>query len=114
MISISKFATKAIVSLALVSASFGALADMQSDRKVLIQKLIQRNVFQKVEVPGSLPRVWVTPLFHSLNFDHKQAFVSVVYAYYKTNDPTSTLVLVYDSKNGKRIGQFDTGRLHMD
>jgi hypothetical protein len=51
---------------------------MQAQRWQLIQKLINAGVFTKVDVPGKLPRVYVTPRFNALDFDTKQKFVSVV------------------------------------
>jgi len=73
----------------------------QRQRRALIDKLISRGIFQKVERPGEVPHVWVTPLFMALNFDDKQSFISVVYAYYGDD-----LVSLRDSKTGGRIGTF--------
>jgi len=55
---------------------------MQGQRKTLIEKLIREEVFQKVEMRGSAPRVWVLPRFALATFDQKQSFISAVYAYY--------------------------------
>ena len=54
----------------------------QQGRWAAIQKFIEKGVFTKVGVPGSLPRVHVGPLFYMANFDDKQFFLGVVYAYY--------------------------------
>jgi hypothetical protein len=48
---------------------------MQEQRKKLINKLINQGIFQKVEMPGSFPSVWVKPGFYSLDFDTKDKFV---------------------------------------
>lgn len=79
---------------------------MQKGRRELIDKLIAQGVFQKVEIPGNLPRLWVQPAFHELDFDAKQKFTSVVYAYYVDSGDVSASVRLYDSKTGKEIGSF--------
>lgn len=80
--------------------------ELQQKRLALIEDLISEGVFHKVEKPATYPHVWVTPLFHSLDFDDKQAFISVVYAYYITKDPASDIVVLYDSKTGNEVGTY--------
>ena len=82
-------------------------AEAQAGRKALIAKLIREGVFQKVEVPGNLPRLWVRPGFHALDFDQKKTFVAVVYAYYFAGSKMTDSVLIYDSLTGKEIGIFN-------
>lgn len=91
-------------------------ADVQEGRKAFIQKLIDRGVFQKVEVPGNLPHLWVRPAFYSLDFDTKSQFVNVVYAYHVTQNSTRNIVVLYDSRTGKSIGKYvpDLGGLKLD
>ena len=96
---------KLAISLFLVF-SLNVSADVQDDRKGFIQKLIGMNVFQKVEIPGSLPHLWVKPSFNSLSFDEKNSFVNVVYSYYYTLDSSYSIVVLYDSLSGKKIGTF--------
>ena len=81
--------------------------ETQAKRKSLIKRLIAEGVFQKVEVPGNLPRVWVTARFKALLFDDKQQFISVVYAYYFNGNGFTDTVLVYDNLNGREIGQYN-------
>ena len=53
-----------IVVLGLLWCNVG-FADDQADRKKLIDNLINKhNIFEKIEIPGTIPRVWVTPKFH--------------------------------------------------
>lgn len=94
-----------VVLLMAVGIQF-ASADMQSDRRAFIHKLIARGAFQKVEIPGRYPHVWVTPLFYELDFELKQKFISVVYAYYKGQNPQSDIVVLFDGRSGKEIGKF--------
>lgn len=97
---------KMLLALLLSSVCLGAFADMQSDRKALIQKLINKGIFQKVEVPGTLPHLWVRPAFYALDFDAKSQFVNVVYAYYITQNHQYNIVVLYDGKTGKEIGKY--------
>jgi hypothetical protein len=83
-----------------------ASPEMQEKRLALIEDCISKGIFYKVEKPATYPHVWVTPLFHSLNFDDKQAFISVVFAYYISKDPACDMVVLYDSKTGKEVGVF--------
>lgn len=85
----------------------------QKGREDLIQKLIDTGIFQKVEMPGNLPRLWVRQDFHDLEFEAKQKFVSVVYAYYFDGSNISDRVRIYDSVSGKEIGGFDQSNLTM-
>lgn len=81
---------------------------IQEQRKEFIAKLIKRGVFKKIEVPGDLPRVWVSPLFNALDYEQKSTFVEVVYAYYAehSNNPDLMVVKLYDSKTGNKIGTY--------
>lgn len=93
-----------------------ASADMQSDRQAFIQKLIARGAFQKVERPGQYAHVWVRPAFYDLEFDLKQKFVSVVYAYYRAKDARADVVVLFDGRTNKKIGSFSEvgGGLSLD
>ena len=97
---------KILLSVLLGSVCVGVLADMQSDRNAFIQKLINMGVFQKVEVPGTLPHLWVKPAFYMLDFDTKSKFVNVVYAYYITQNTKYDIVVLYDSQTGKEVGKY--------
>jgi hypothetical protein len=89
----------------------------QTQRKQLIEKLIASRIFHKVATPGNAPRVYVLPPFYELDFDTKQQFVSVVYAFYfdGTNELTD-LVRVFDARTNKSIGTYTigTGGLMLD
>lgn len=79
---------------------------LQPDREKLLGKLIARGIFRKVEVPGTLPHVWVGPEFYALEFELKQKFVSVVSAYYVVQSETFDPVVLYDVHSGKQVGTF--------
>jgi len=78
----------------------------QAGREKLIKKLQTERVFHKIETPGTLPRLYVAPRFYTLDFDMKQQFVSVVYAYYFDGKKITDSVRIYDSKSGKEVGYF--------
>jgi len=86
--------------------SMDSSPEMQAKRLNLINKLISEGIFYKVEKPGDYAHVWLTPLFHSLDFEDKESFVSVVYAYYISRDSKADTVILYDSKTGKHIGVY--------
>ncbi len=94
------------LSLVAQAAPIDKSAEMQDDRKSLIEKLIREGVFQKVEMPGNLPRVWVRSQFYDLDFDLKQQFISVVFAYYFDGARPSDSVRIFDAKTNKEIGTF--------
>lgn len=89
---------------------------MQEQRKEMIEKLQRSGIFQKVEVPGNLPHLWVRPSFYALDFDAKQSFVNVVYSYFYTKNPSYRMVILFDSRSGKEVGEFSPalGGLKMD
>ena len=79
----------------------------EARRKALIEKLIREGIFQKIETPGNLPRLWVRSAFHELDFDQKKTFVEVVYAYYFDGSDRTEWVRIFDSQTGKEIGGFN-------
>ena len=89
-----------------MEAEAGKPDDKQEDRKTFIEKLIGQGIFQKVDVPGTLPKVWVTPAFYALDFEMKQKFISVVYVYYMKQDSRYHIVILRDSRTGKDVGTY--------
>lgn len=91
-----------------------ALNVKQAKREKMIQKLINEGIFQKAETPGNLPHLWVKPAFYALDYDSKQTFVNVVWAYYITADPKYEIVMLYDSRTGKHVGTYSKRGLDME
>ena len=82
-------------------------ADDQAERKKLIDNLINKhNIFEKIEIPGLVPRVWVTPKFHLLTFSKKKTFIHLVYSYYYTKNSDYKAVRIFDNMTGKEIGGY--------
>ncbi len=88
--------------------------ELQAQRLAFIQKLTARGLFTTVEQPATLPHVWITPAFRSLDYRTQNKFLGVVFAYYYagTSGPKNPLrdygriVVLKDSQTGKRIGSF--------
>ena len=96
----------AIVVLGLMWCNL-SFADDQAKRKELIDSLINKhNIFEKIEIPGTIPRVWVTPKFRLLTFSEKKAFIHLVYSYYYTENSDYDAVRIFDSMTGKEIGGY--------
>jgi hypothetical protein len=82
-------------------------ADLQTRRAEFIEKLVEAKVFQKAEVTGTFPRLWVEPRFYTLDFDKKQKCVGVVHAFHAKGNAIKDMVIVYDASSKRRIGTFD-------
>ncbi len=103
---IAALAILAMVEVAVAETAINKSEAMQAGRLKLMEKLKNERVFQKVEIPGTLPRLFVQPRFYTLDFDMKQKFVSVVYAYYFDGSKSTDSVRIYDSRSGKEIGYY--------
>ncbi len=91
------------------TSTLHVFADMQDDRWEFIEGLVDKGVFQKVEVPSKYPHLWVRPAFLRLDFSMKKDFVNVVFAFYVTNGTItkrSGLIVLYDSRTGKKVGVY--------
>jgi len=79
----------------------------QAKRKELIDKMINEyHIVEKIEIPGSLPRVWVTPQFHLLTFSDKKTFIHLIYSYYYTKNSKYDIIKIFDNITGKSIGTY--------
>jgi len=78
----------------------------QWERQQLLEKLVKLEAFQKYERVKNGVVAWITPTFYTLDFDQKQNFVGVIYAYYYDGNNPADIVLLVDNKNGKPIGEF--------
>jgi hypothetical protein len=88
----------------------------QVKRQEMIQKLLNRGVFRKVEYWESGATVIVDSNFYVLDFDTKSSFVNVVYAYITTKthtDPDFTGVILKDALSGKEVGSCGINGLEM-
>ena len=80
---------------------------LQADRKAVIEKMIARGIFTKVEPGVSVPKCWAGSQFYAATFEEKSSFVGVVYAYYFPDGGSlGDLVQVKDTMTGKPIATF--------
>ena len=83
--------------------------EMQKGREDLIKDLTRKGLFAKIEDPGRphlFVKLWVRPAWHVIDFDKKQSFASVVYAYYFDGTSYADTVIIVDAMNGKEIGEY--------
>ena len=84
-----------------------AFADDQAKRKALIDDMINKyHIVEKIEIPGTIPRVWVTPKFHLLTFSEKKTYIHLIYSYYYTKNSDYKAVRIFDNMTGKEIGGY--------
>ena len=80
---------------------------MQADRKKLIEKMIAQGVIQKVSVTaGGVPEMFVRPSFYGLDFDTKNSFASVVFAFHFNGTEKFPSIRLRDSRTNKEIGTY--------
>ena len=82
-------------------------AATQEQRKQLIDELRTKGIFEKVDMPGSRPHIWVGPAFYALEYDAESSFTRVVWSYYFGPNDTYAGVTLYDNYTGKEVGTFD-------
>lgn len=87
---------------------------LQADRKAFIDKCLSEGIFYKIEVPAELPHLWVPPKFLNSDFDTKKKLAAVVYSYYITENPKQNLLVIKDSRTGKRIGGYSSSGLDLN
>lgn len=79
----------------------------QADRRKLIGELITKGVFHKVDFRDGGATVWVDLPFYALDFETKQNFCSVVYAYVSTHARDELVsVTLKDVRSGKTVGDY--------
>ena len=81
-----------------------------------MENLIRKGYFEKVDLTGESPEVWVTPAFELIDFDQKQSYISVVYDYYATSEGEAKPIILRESLTGSEIGQYNAalGGLYLE
>lgn len=85
-------------------------ARFQNNGEALIQELINKGVFQRVGVPGALPRLWVGPSFYEIGLNVKEKIVEAVYDHFLAQNPRYDMVFLFDGETGTKIGIY--GQVH--
>ena len=85
---------------------WAADVEKQPERMSLINRLIDRGVFRKVEFGETRATVWVDSTFYALDFHYKESFSSVVRAYLITDTRLEMSDVHFrDSQTGKVVAQ---------
>lgn len=79
---------------------------MQSDRLKFIESMMREGLVKKIETPGTIPRVWVTPRFQAQDYDFKESTSRAILAYYYVEDQRNDMITLWDTKSGKKIGSY--------
>ena len=84
---------------------------IQAERRKLIDDLVAQGVMKAPRKTSvDIVRVVVTPRFMDLDFDQKDAFIAVVYAYHFDSSADRNMVILLDSKSDKDVGVFSALR----
>ena len=78
----------------------------QPERLAFIKKAMSEGLVQKIETPGTIPRVWVTPRFKAQDYDFKESVSRTILAYYYVEDQNNDMITLWDVKSGKKIGSY--------
>lgn len=81
--------------------------EMQAERERLLQKLRQANIFGDVRCRDDISDVIVKPAFYGLEFQQKEAFVNVAYAYCFSGEFEYATVYLRDSLDNNERGTFN-------
>lgn len=80
----------------------------QLKRELLIQQAIKRGVFTKLDLRQRNATAWVGPTFYALEFDDRESFCSVIYAYIATKvQDDAVWVTLKDAFSGKTVGSYE-------
>lgn len=88
--------------------------ELKATSATLIDQLTTLGVFQKVLQSGRLPQVWVRPAFYLEDFDVKHSMIATVFNFYYPSGNSDGLIILYDSRSGKKVGTFDSRGLEME
>lgn len=81
---------------------------MQADRLKLIERFQREGIFGDIRARSSGATIMVMPAFYSLDFEDKQSFVSVIYAYHFDGSDKYTPITLRDSRTNKDVGSFSS------
>jgi hypothetical protein len=90
---------------------------MQQNRKTMMENLVKEGVFAEVEgKAGYIAKIVTGPKWNTLDFETKEKYVSVVYAYYYDGDKQRDSVWLKDRMTNKDIGRYSIiqGGLKLD
>ena len=80
--------------------------EAQKKRLALIRELQMKGVIGKIEADNGYPHVYIKPAFYVTDIDTKQAVLSMIFAYYHTQDEAIDFIFLNDSQSGRRSGNY--------
>ena len=89
---------------------FDKSPEMQARRKKFIQEAVYEEVFETVNMPGTVAMVCVKLRFYLLDFDTKQDYIAIVYAYYFDGREFDDCVAVWDRLDQKELATYSIMR----
>ncbi len=99
---------------------FDASAEMQEERKRIIQEMFHRGFWEKTEFTGSRPKLWITPAFAAMDEKFQNNMLGAVHAYWMASLDDfgcdgivcDSMILKLDTGTplGRRIGTYDPWR----
>jgi len=92
----------------------GTRQQRQQGRVEVIQQLIEDGILYKVETGKITPIIWVAPGFYRMPIDGKRLIISVIADSFSRRAGGWVMVVLKDSRTGKRIGKFtSSGGLYL-
>ena len=89
--------------------------ELQRERKVRIQRLVDADVFNTVRLSKGMPEVHAQQAFHDRSFAEQQEAVAIVYAYYFDGSRPKDHVRVVEAASQVEIGRYTiAGGLKLD
>lgn len=78
----------------------------QEGRKWQIDSWIEEGILARVEVPGSIPRVYAAEPFYGIDRPEQESMLHEIFLYYVKQDPGMTTVRILDADSGEDVGLF--------
>jgi len=88
----------------------GHSPELQGQREKLLTELRDLGIIGRIDCRDRVADAWIEPAFYALDFDSKQKFSSVVYAYCFGTSEENAVVTLRDNRTGKEAGEFSALR----
>jgi hypothetical protein len=69
----------------------------------------ERGIVQKYDTHNIAPTMWVRPMFHEMDMEHKQAIVMafLIHCQRLRPDANYNFIMIRDSRNNNKVGNYD-------
>ena len=95
------------ISIFLFSLMAGLVfADQVED---IVKMSQERGIISKYDTHDIAPTVWVRPVFHEMDVEHKRAIVMafLIHSQRQRPDANYNFIMIRDSRNNNRVGNYD-------